>query len=96
MRNITERKSVKISKRDIEKFSAYDKATYPQEMPCLVCGYMWMQHRGLLCPLSPGGLVPIETERGKFEMFAAMQIFGDSLFVPDLDYYKQNPSFEVV
>jgi hypothetical protein len=96
VKNITERKPVKLSPRDFEKFAAYPRESYPQEMPCAVCGYMWMQHKGMLCPLSPGGFIPIETEKGVFETFAVMPVFGDSLFVPDLDYYKQNPPFEVV
>jgi hypothetical protein len=75
----------------IEAAANHDKNAYPNECPCAVCGYRWMQHMGLLCPATPGGFIPLDGE-----MVPVMPVFRtDSFFIPDLAYYRQ-PDFDVV
>jgi hypothetical protein len=77
----------------IEAAANHDKNAYPQEMPCMLCGYRWMQHMGLLCPAKPGGFIPL---RDTGELIPVMPIFRtDQFFIPDLAYYKE-PDFDVV
>ena len=62
---------------------------YPQDLPCAVCGFRWMQHAGTLCPKRPGYYsyvldIPVPP------------IMGDSTFIPDLAYLNVNPDFDVM
>lgn len=61
---------------------------YPQDLPCAVCGYRWMQHRGSLCPRKPG-----------YYSFVlgrpVAPVLGDTTFIPDVAFLKQ-PDFDVV
>lgn len=59
---------------------------YPEECPCAVCGYRWMQHHGTLCPKRPGYLHPLG--------FPVPPSLGDTTFVPDLAFFKE-PDFNV-
>lgn len=81
------------SQAEIEAAANYKKDAYPQECPCAICGYRWMQHMGLICPATPGGFIPI---RDSGEMIPVMPTFNlDSFFIPDMDFYK-TPNFDVV
>jgi len=79
-----------LSHAEIEKAISIDPKTYPQDMPCSVCGFRWMQHMGTLCPVRPGY---IENASGFPKL--VLPVFGNTTFLPDLDYYK-TPDFDVV
>ena len=71
-----------------ERAMLVSKDEYPQEMPCIVCRFRWMQHKGTLCPKTPG----------YFDRFLQRPVpptFADTTFLPDLDFYKE-PNFDVV
>jgi hypothetical protein len=80
---------------EMERAINHDKHTYPNEMPCAICGHRWMQHMGLLCPVRAGGFLNVDGE-----LVPVMPVYGNqqngTLFVPDLAYYNQNPDFDVV
>jgi hypothetical protein len=61
---------------------------YPGEMPCAVCGYRWMQHRGSLCPKHPGYFSVILQR-------PIPPIMGDTTFIPDVAFVKE-PDFDVI
>jgi hypothetical protein len=63
-----------LSPSQLEHAINVDPKEYPENMPCAMCGYMWMQHYGTLCPARPGYL---ELTTGK----AVMPIFQN----PDFD-----------
>lgn len=75
-----------------EKLFLTNANLYPQEMPCAMCGYRWMQHKGEVCPVKPGGFK--QTILG---MIPIVPIFSGSktAFVPDVEFYKE-PNFDVV
>jgi hypothetical protein len=80
-----------MTEAERERAMLVDRKEYPQDLPCAVCRYRWMQHKGLLCPKVPGhwartpeGIVPIPPT------------FGDTTFIPDVAYLNQNPDFDVV
>lgn len=75
-----------------EKLFLTNANLYPQEMPCAMCGHRWMQHRGEVCPVRPGGFK--QTVLG---MIPIMPVFYGSktAFVPDIEFYKE-PNFDVV
>ena len=50
----------RLTREQREKAMSVSPKEYPQEMPCLICGYRWMQHRGMLCPIRPGSMVPVD------------------------------------
>lgn len=77
-----------------ERAMLVSKDEYPQNMPCAVCGYRWMQHKGLICPETPGYLFPLDMG-DRIEMVPVMPTFGNSLFIPDVAFEKE-PDFEVV
>ena len=72
---------------------------YPQMMPCLACGYAWMQHKGTLCPQRPGGMQQVlrngGTPEAYIELVPVLPIWGDTTFIPDVAYFNQNPDFDV-
>lgn len=72
-----------------ERAALVSPKEYPQEMPCAVCRFRWMQHRGTLCPKTPGYVSQVTGE-------AVPPTMGDTTFIPDVAYYSQNPDFDVV
>jgi hypothetical protein len=82
-----------LSRHEREKALLVPKTEYPQEMPCINCGYRWMQHKGLLCPIRPGFMMPLEVG-DHIEYFPVEPVFGNSTFLPDVAYYK-TPDFDV-
>lgn len=64
---------------------------YPHDLPCAVCHFRWMQHKGTLCPKRPGYLTRI---LGK--LIPVAPVFGDTTFIPDVAYLNKNPDFDVV
>lgn len=83
-----------LSRREKEQAILAPKDSYPERMPCLSCGYFWMQHKGNLCPAQPGGLLPVEVEKNRWELVPIMPVWGDTLFIPDVAYFT-NPDFDV-
>jgi len=74
---------------DRERAMLVSPKEYPQDLPCAICHHRWMQHKGTLCPVSPGY---IERDGGiKLPVFAG----SNSTFVPDLAYLNQSPDFDV-
>jgi hypothetical protein len=80
-----------MTEAERERAMLVDRKEYPQDLPCAVCRYRWMQHKGSLCPKVPGhwartpeGIVPIPPT------------FGDTTFIPDVAYLNQSPDFDVV
>jgi hypothetical protein len=84
-----------LSRADRERAMSVARTEYPAEMPCAVCGFRWMQHRGTLCPARPGYLVPIDMG-DRIEYRPVAPVFGDTTFLPDASYYNQSPDFDVV
>jgi hypothetical protein len=76
-----------MTRQEKEHAILVSRNEYPQDLPCAVCHFRWMQHRGTLCPKRPGYMsalgVPVPP------------IMGDTTFIPDLAYLKQ-PDFDVV
>lgn len=71
-----------------ERAMLADPKEFPQEMPCAVCGFRWMQHKGRLCPARPGYLDPLTHQ-------AIPPAMGDTEFIPDADFYKE-ADFDVI
>ena len=80
---------------ELEHARRFDPRTYPQDMPCLQCGYAWMQHSGELCPIRPGTMVLVDMV-DHYEYRGVPPVVGTTRFVPDLDYFNLNPNFDVV
>jgi hypothetical protein len=78
-----------------ERAMLVDRKEYPGEMPCMVCGFRWMQHKGTLCPSRPGYGFPLDCG-DHIEIIPVPPIWGNTTFIPDLAYYSQNPDFDVV
>lgn len=78
----------RLNAAERERAMIADPKEFPQEMPCAVCGFRWMQHKGRLCPSRPGYFDPL-TQR------PVAPIFGDTEFIPDANFFKQ-PDFDVV
>jgi hypothetical protein len=76
----------RLNAAERERAMSANKLEFPQEMPCAVCGFRWMQHKGKLCPARPGYYGP----DGK----PVLPVFGDTSFVPDENFYKE-PDFDV-
>ena len=83
-----------LSRQEREKALSVSKHEYPQDMPCAVCGYRWMQHHGTLCPIRPGYLTPVDMG-DHIEMLPVAPIFGNKTFIPDVAWQNQNPDFDV-
>lgn len=82
----------KLTRKEIEAAINVSREEYPQNMPCAVCGYRWMQHMGTLCPATPGGFATIDGQPA-----VIMPVFQEeTTFLPDVAYYSQNPDFDVV
>jgi hypothetical protein len=77
-----------VTNTEKERAMLSDKKEFPQDMPCAVCGYRWMQHHGILCPKTPGYFNHVLQT-------AVPPTMGDTTFIPDVDYYK-TPDFDVV
>lgn len=71
-----------------EKAMLANPKLYPQNMPCMVCHFRWMQHRGKLCPARPGHY---SHALGR----AVPPVMGNTEFVPDENFYKTH-DFDVV
>jgi hypothetical protein len=95
MRGQTIQNQKRMSRREKETAMLVPKTEYPQDMPCTVCGYRWMQHKGTLCPQRPGGMIPIDFVT-HIEFIPVEPLWGDTTFLPDVAYYNQNPDFDVV
>jgi hypothetical protein len=70
-----------------ERAMLADPKEFPQEMPCAVCHFRWMQHKGRLCPARPG----------YFDQLTGgpvAPVFGNTEFIPDVNFYKE-ADFEV-
>lgn len=62
---------------------------FPENMPCAVCGFFWMQHMGTLCPARAGYFDPLT-------MHPVMPVFQNTeTFIPDVMYFNQSPDFDV-
>jgi hypothetical protein len=85
----------RLTRAERERAIAVSRNEYPPEMPCAVCGFRWMQHRGTLCPARPGYLVPIDCG-DHIEFMPVSPVFGDTTFLPDASYFNQSPDFDVV
>lgn len=82
----------KLSRAELEAAINVSPKEYPQNMPCAVCGYRWMQHLGTLCPAKPGGFLVAAGE-----MVPILPVYQEEMtFLPDVAYYNQNPDFDVV
>lgn len=86
----------RLNQKEREAFAAVDRNTYPQDMPCAVCGARWMQHKGMLCSSSPGGVFFLDMGTYIEPIPIAPRFEGESFFVPDLAWQNQNPDFDVV
>lgn len=75
-----------------EKLFLENANLYPQDMPCAMCGYRWMQHKGEVCPVKPGGL-----KKTILGLTPVVPVFlgSKTAFVPDYEFYKE-PNFDVV
>lgn len=78
----------------IEKAANVRRDLYPEKMPCMRCGYMWMTHKGLLCPVKEGSYSKIMNPLTGMPYPIPPQ-YGDQTFLPDEEYYKP-PDFEVM
>jgi len=80
--------SNRMTWQERERAMSVSPKEFPQDLPCAVCRYRWMQHKGLLCPVRPGYMsvsgIPVPP------------IFGDTTFIPDVAYLNQNPDFDVM
>jgi len=76
-----------MTEKERERAMLVSPKEYPQNLPCAICGFRWMQHHGTLCPKQPGYLL--------FGIPRA-PIMGDTTFIPDVAYLNQNPDFDVV
>jgi hypothetical protein len=63
---------------------------YPQDMPCMLCHFRWMQHKGTLCPKTPGGF---DLKNGR-AVLPTWQFY--TTFIPDVAYMNPDPDFDVV
>lgn len=79
---------------DYIKAASTPRTEYPQELPCMVCGNRWMQHKGTLCPAQVGGILMIEGHPAVVEARFPLPE-NATTFIPDLDFLKQ-PNFDVV
>lgn len=68
------------------------KESFPQEMPCLQCGHMWMQHSGSLCPSGKFGMAIIADQ---IVMIPPDFKKSTTTFLPDVNYFNTNPDFDV-
>jgi hypothetical protein len=59
------------------------------DLPCMVCRFRWMQHRGLLCPSVPG-------HWDEILQVPVPPVMGYTKFEPDEKWLDQNPDFAVV
>ena len=84
----------KLTAPEIAKAVIADPKEFPQEMPCLQCGFMWMQHCGKLCPERPGAFALMDFG-DHFEYVPVTPKWGNTTFIPDLEYFNTNPPFEV-
>ena len=78
-----------LSIDQIEHAMAVSPKEYPQDMPCMMCQYVWMQHKGTLCPARPGYFDPV-TGNPVAPIYQA-----ETTFIPDVAYLNQNPDFDV-
>lgn len=78
--------------KEIERAINVSPKEYPQDMPCAVCGYRWMQHMGLLCPSTPGGLRIADGQ--PVPILPTYQT--ETTFIPDVSWQNPNPDFDVV
>jgi hypothetical protein len=77
-----------LDRAGCERAMIADKEEFPQEMPCCVCGFRWMQHKGRLCPSRPGYFDPVSGQ-------PVAPVFGNTEFIPDVNFYKE-PDFDAV
>lgn len=78
----------RLTPAQIEKAALASPRLYPQDCPCKRCGYRWMQHKGLLCPVTPGRWSAMVGPNGK--PIAIPPVFGDQTFIPDEEYYRES------
>jgi hypothetical protein len=79
--------SNRLTDKERELAMLVSRKEFPQDMPCAVCHFRWMQHRGLLCPIRPGFM--------SVTGLPVPPVYGDSTFIPDVAYFNQ-PDFDVV
>lgn len=92
-----------LTPQQVQLAASVAKDSYPNEMPCIQCGYAWMQHLGTLCPVHPGRValrmcIDATTGQKFMEPYVAEPARFDgatTTFLPDVDYYNQSPDFEV-
>jgi len=78
-----------LTDADRERAMLSDRREFPQDMPCASCRHRWMQHKGRLCPVTPGYL-----SRTGMPMLPVFE-GSNSTFVPDVNYFKE-PDFDVM
>lgn len=83
---------MKMTRHELERAISVDPKEYPQNCPCAVCGYRWMQHMGSLCPATPGGIMILDGEA----VMVKPVFQEETTFIPDMAFYNQNPDFDVV
>lgn len=72
----------RLNAAERERAMLVSPKTYPQDMPCCVCGFRWMQHKGTLCPARPGYFDPISG-------LPVPPTFSDTEFLPDVNFFKE-------
>jgi hypothetical protein len=72
----------------LAKAKTHPRDAFPQHMPCVVCGFEWMAHLGLLCPSQEGEIHPLSGPNGGF-IIALPEFDGVNLFVPDENWDKE-------
>jgi hypothetical protein len=79
----------KMTPAEKERAALVSPKEYPQDLPCAICRFRWMQHQGTLCPIRPG----------YFDHVLGLPVpplMGNTTFIPDVAYLNQNPDFDVV
>ena len=83
----------KLTPAELDTLSQVSPRKFPQMMPCLTCGNVWMTHKGMLCPEQVGHISDLKGPNGGHIIITPK--IGTNVFVPDEDYYKR-PDFEVI
>ena len=77
----------RLTQAERERAMLAPRNLYSNKMPCMVCGFRWMQHKGTLCPSRPGYF-------SQSLRMPIAPIMGDTEFLPDERFYKE-PDFDV-
>lgn len=76
-----------------ERLMLSRKDMFPENCPCAMCGYRWMQHKGEVCPVRVGEMRQSAT--GQIHIILPEYRGSMTAFVPDEAYYK-TPDFAVM